>query len=291
MELIVRDAPTILGHIGPVPIYLFGLTTAVGLIIGTAVALLQADRFNLSLSNVFEFAPWAIIAGVIGARGMYVLIHWNDYSEAMSSILRFGEGGFSFYGAIGAGVVALWVYSRFVPVQPRKMLDALAPGLALGQAVGLIGVQIASQATNMPWGVIVQHTPVHPLPAYGILLAYGLFFVLWRLGGERLAPGTLFLNYLLLHGLGSFFLGIWSAARTFIGLTAGQWLGLAVAAIALTVWFIERHEPLSNGTFSNAWNELTVSTRRQTVGERITHIGLWVSGLCLLLAGFIARLG
>lgn len=290
MELFVSDAPAVVGHVGPVPIYLFGLTTAVGLFVGTAVALLQAERFGLSLSKLFGFAPWAIVAGVVGARLVYVFIHWADYRGSLFSIVRLAEGGFSFYGGIAGGIAALLVYSLVVPLEWPRALDAMAPGLALGQAVGLIGVQIVGRSTAMPWGVIVQHSVVHPVPAYGILLAYGLFFVLWRLGGERVPPGTLFLNYLLLHGLGSIVLGFWSTARTYAGLSAVQWIGLAVVVIALALTYGRRHEPLPQRSFSAALYDMKVTTRSQGTGSMVTQAGLWLTGLLVLLAGFVARL-
>lgn len=290
MEQFVNDAPTIIGYVGRVPIYLFGLMTAIGLFVGTAVALLQAERFGLSLSKLFEFSPWAIIAGVVGARLVYVFIHWADYRGALFSIVRLGEGGFSFYGGVAGGIVALWLYTRFVPLELPRALDALAPGLAIGQAVGFVGVQIVGRTTSMPWGVIIQQSTVHPLPAYGILLAYGLFFVLWRMGGERVPPGSLFLNYLLLHGLGSIVLGIWSTARTYAGMSAGQWIGLVVFVIALTLVFVRRDQRPSHRNFGSALYDMTVMTRSRSVGSTVTQVGLWLTGLLVLLGGFVARL-
>lgn len=290
MDSFANGAAAIVGHIGPIPVYLFGLTTAVGLFVGTAVALLQADRFGLSTGKLFEFAPLGIVAGVVGARVGYIVTHWGDYRGALAAVTRLSEGGFSFYGALACGAAAWAVYSRVVAVDGRRGLDALAPALALGQAVGLVGVQIVGRTTSMPWGVAIQHTSIHPLPAYGIVLTYALFFILWRLGKERVRPGSLFLTYLLLHGSGSVVLGMWSSAPSHAGLTVGQWGGLAVAVIALTFMFKRRHERLPETPVGSPWHRIRVNTPADTAGARITEAGLWLTGLLVLLFGFVARL-
>lgn len=231
-------------YLGPIPLYLFGITTAVGVAFGLAVALLQAERFGLSLTRTFEAAALAAPMGVIGARIGYVLTHWADYRQDTGAVLRLPEGGFLFYGAVLGGVAALLLYGLFVKVDRWRLLDAFAPGLAAGQAVGLVGAQVLGQATTMPWGVVVQETVIHPLPAYGIVLAYGLFFVLWRLGGGKVRPGSLFLTYLLLHGIGSLVLGSWSAVRTHWGMIPTQWGGIAAVLLALAITYARRLEPM-----------------------------------------------
>lgn len=271
------------GHLGPLPVYLFGVTTAAGVLVGVAAGLLQAERFGLSLSKTFEVAVWSVIAGAVGARLGYVAVHWADYRRAVGSILSFSEGGFLFHGALLGGLVALLAYGLVGDVDGWRTLDAFAPGLALGQAVGLIGAQVLGEATSMPWGVTVQGTVIHPLPAYGIVAAYGLFYVLWRLGGGRVRPGSLFLTYLLLHGIGSVFLGLWSPSKMFLGLTASQWGGGAAAAIALAAMYSRQDEPLLQ-------SEPAYVRRPQDVGARLTMGALWVMGLLVLMAGFIARL-
>lgn len=293
-----------IGHVGPVPIYLFGLTTALGVVAGLAVGLLQAERFGLSLAKTFEFAPWGVIVGVAGARLGYVLTHLRDYVEAPSSLLRLWEGGFSFYGALLGGIVALLAYGWLAGLDFWRTLDAFAPGLALGQAVGLVGAQVLGQATSAPWGVTVQQMAIHPLPAYGIVLTYGLFVALWRIGGAKVRPGSLFLTYLLLHGLGSLFLGLWSSARAFWGMTVTQWSGLICVLLALTLMFVRQNEPLKAadlagtgvGWGAGAWRSdlsgrgLPAPVAPRTLGARIVTAALWASGLLVLLAAFAARI-
>lgn len=282
------------GHVGPVPIYLFGITTALGVIVGLAVALVQTDRAGLSLSKTFEYAPWGVIAGVLGARFGYVFLHFGDYVRASGSVMKWSEGGFLFHGALLGGVVALLVYARIVSLDVWRTLDAFAPGLALGQAVGLVGAHVLGQGTSVPWGVVVQDTVIHPLPAYGIVLAYGLFLTLWKLGAGKVRPGGLFLTYALLHGFGSLLLGIWSSARTHLGMTPTQWGGLLTVVAAVLFMYSRRRVPMESAVQAEgggAGTERFAIGRPHTPGARAIVAVLWMSGLLALLAGFSARIG
>src|SRR5690625_2781788 len=98
----LTSGPTIIGQFGPLTLYLFGLTVAVGCVAGIIVALLQARRFGLSGTRLFEVAAPALISGIIGARITYVITNFSDYLPALGTVWQLSEGGFSFYGALAA---------------------------------------------------------------------------------------------------------------------------------------------------------------------------------------------
>jgi phosphatidylglycerol:prolipoprotein diacylglycerol transferase len=104
------------------------------------------------------------------------------------------------------------------------MLDALAPSLMLGYAIGRLGCQLsgdgdwgiaADMALKPGWlpdwwwaqtydgnmlGVVIAQPGVYPAPLYESLAALLLFGVLWALRSLPLRPGHLFSLYLLLAG-------------------------------------------------------------------------------------------
>lgn len=220
------------GQLGPLSIYVFGLTTALGFAAGTLVSLLQAERLGLAAARLFQAAPLVMAAGVLGARAGYVLIHLSEYRFDWAAAARLQEGGFVFYGGLVAGAAALFWYARRTGMDGWRALDAAAPGLALGQAVGLVGAQMPGRATDVPWAVALGGETVHPLAAYGIIFSYGLFFVVWRLTGYSPGRGRLFLAYLFLHAWGWLFIDIWAPGPRFLGLTLGQWTNLLAAGAA-----------------------------------------------------------
>lgn len=237
------------GRFGPVTLYVFGITVAAGVLVGMAAALMQARRFGLSESRVFEVSVPALVAGVIGARLAYVVANFSDYRPALTSVVNLTEGGFAFYGGLAGGIVVAVMYAHRVRLPLGRVLDAAAPGLAMGQAVGFIGVHVAGREGAVPWAVLVDGRMLHPFPAYGIILAYCIFITVWTLGGraQRLRPGRLFLVYLLLHGFGTAIIGTWAAGARWGGLTPGQWAGLAVAIVAIVGLMVARRGPLRPG--------------------------------------------
>src|SRR3546814_9551505 len=76
------------------------------------------------------------IGALIGARVAYAVNHWSDYADDPLSVLAVWESGISLFGGIFGGVLAA------VPVMHRerlsfwRLMDAAAPGLALGILIG-----------------------------------------------------------------------------------------------------------------------------------------------------------
>lgn len=285
--------PVVIKSIGPVNLYLFGTAAAAGCVAGLAAALALARRYGFAAEQVLEVAAPALLAGIAGARIGYVLLHWPDYRWDLAALWRLSEGGFFFYGGLAVGLLAAALAAGRRGMDVRRLLDVLAPGLALGQAVGFVGAQPGGRPGIAPWAVVIDGQSLHPFPAYAIVAAYGLFFVCWRLatrpGGVR--PGRLFLAYLFLHGTGALLLGAWAAGERYAGLTAAQWAGLAVAATAGLLLYAGRRRTAAELLAAAAWLEPWVPDwRSRSAAGRAVRAAAWAGGLLLLLALFRARL-
>ncbi|OUM99396.1 MAG: hypothetical protein BAA04_11425 [Firmicutes bacterium ZCTH02-B6] len=275
----------VVGQLGPLPIYAFGLMTALGFAVGTAVALAHAERFGVAPARLYQATPLLMAAGVLGGRLLYVLLHLPRYVRDPLAVFHLPEGGFTFYGALLAGAGLLALLARRDGFDAWRALDAAAPGLALGQAIGLVGAQLPGRPTGVWWAVWVGENLVHPIPAYGIVFCYGLFFAVSRLARYGPARGRLFLVYLFLHGLGWAFIDIWSAGPRFLGLSSGQWAGLAAASMAASgFWLIPRQSPLD--TVSTVQPPSPVAKPGSPSGQpraRWRGASAWLSGLVVLL--------
>jgi phosphatidylglycerol:prolipoprotein diacylglycerol transferase len=141
-----------------------------------------------------------------------------------------------------------------------RVTDCIAPALAIGQAIGRVGCQLAGdgdwgQPTMVPWGMSFPNAiigweqwtrenglpidvRVHPAPVYETIL-YGLAFaVLWR---RRLTPhpdGYILWMYFLLSGAARFLVEIVRInPRIAFGLSEAQFISLAIMAIgAVQIW-------------------------------------------------------
>lgn len=99
---------------------------------------------------------WVLVGAIVAARSFYVLTHADVYAADPSSILAIQEGGLTFVGGVAGGVATGWLVARRRGLDPVALLDAAAPGLALGLAIGRLGdLAIGDHLgapTSAPWG-------------------------------------------------------------------------------------------------------------------------------------------
>ena len=160
----------------------------------------------------YEIIFAALLGGVIGARGYFIVQNYASVEHDLLGSIFSGSGLVWYGGAIGGalGVIAWMLWRRAFEL---RIFDMCATGLALGYALGRIGCQVSGDGdygirSHLPWamgyphgtvptppGVTVQPTPIYETLAMG-LVAY----FLWQLR-DRVRPGVIFALYLVLSGL------------------------------------------------------------------------------------------
>ena len=90
----------------------YGILMASGMILGTIIALKEAKRVGISEDSVLDLAIIAIPMGLLGARLYYVLFNWGYYSQNPSQILNFRGGGMAIHGAIIAGLLTGYIFTK-----------------------------------------------------------------------------------------------------------------------------------------------------------------------------------
>lgn len=208
----------------------------------------EAVRKGYQKDSIYDLAIWVIGGGMIGARLFHVIDHWPDvFSKDPGRIFAIWEGGLAIWGGIVGGLIALAIIARGKKWNLARLLDAFAPGVVLGQAIGRIACIITGdsvgKATEGPFGLaytspdaMVPQLGVFytPTPIYEILLNSAIFALLWRLRKLNLPDGALFLVYLTLYSTGRFFITFMSGYREFaFGLNQAQVVSLAGLAIAI----------------------------------------------------------
>ena len=184
-----------------------------------AVGMLPAKTAALVTDLVFA----GVFAGILGAKVFDLLEHTDELLEHPASMI-FSRSGFSIYGGLCFGTVAAIVVltRRRIPVLP--MLDAAAPAMMLGYAIGRIGCQLsgdgdwgiaANLALKPGWlpdwlwaqtyenniaGVTIASPGVYPTPLYETAMALVLAWLLWTLRSHRHRAGFLFAVYLIFAG-------------------------------------------------------------------------------------------
>ena len=198
----------VIARLGPFELGWHGLLTALAVGIAVWLGLRLAERQGLPAEALSTVATWAIVGGVLGARLFHVADHLPYYLARPAEALAFWQGGIAVYGSFIGGIAAGWVAARRAGLPVWPLLDAAAPAMLVGQAIGRLGCLSNGDAWGAPtggdWGIVYWHpaallppellgVPTHPYPLYEILAEVVLLGGLW-LARRRLAqPGITFL--------------------------------------------------------------------------------------------------
>lgn len=240
----------ILFHLGPIHVNTFGLMIALGFLAGLWLARREAARKGIGEERVTDFAIYALLAGIVGARLGYVFFYAPQYYlRNPVEVLFIHQGGMSIHGAIIGGVLAGIWYVRRYRLSFWKLADTMAPSLALGEAIGRIGCDIFGKpmATALPWGVTVNGQLLHPAQVYEFLLDYLVFFLLWRKRQHIKYDGQLFLTWVILYATVRGIVEFFRINPVVYGpITIAHVLSLAFIALALVAMMLVRrrgHSP------------------------------------------------
>jgi phosphatidylglycerol:prolipoprotein diacylglycerol transferase len=237
--------PTVL-RLGRLSISSYAALVSLGIVLGLLVTYLEARWRRMDVVQTMDAALWALVAGIIGGRAAYVAIYWPYFSSHPREIFSLSQGGLAFQGAFVCAVLGLVIYSLWTSAPFWGLADALAPGLALGQAVGWIGCLCAGCGYGLvtggalaydlrdSYGIMAFRYPTQAMISLLNLAIFVLVFALARLGHRRrLTPGVLAALYLALNSAGLFFLEFLRADET-LYLGTLRW-SQAVAALECAV--------------------------------------------------------
>lgn len=117
----------------------YGLIIAFGIIMGILIACREAKITGQNPNDYIDFAIYAVIFSIIGARLYYVIFSWDYYKNNLSEIVNIRNGGMAIYGAVIAAILTCFIYSRIKKMSFLKMCDTGVLGLILGQIIGRWG--------------------------------------------------------------------------------------------------------------------------------------------------------
>ena len=141
-----RVAFTIFGK----DIYWYGVLMAIGILIAIWLGTKEERRKNLPKDTILDCCLYMIPLGVVCARLYYVIFEWKYYSQHLIEVFYVWEGGLAFYGALLGGLLGLWLASRHKKLRLLKLMDCIAPGVVLAQAIGRWGNFFNQEAFGLP---------------------------------------------------------------------------------------------------------------------------------------------
>jgi len=156
-----------------------------------------------------------MLGGIGGAKLMYIFenVPLSDFISSPFTHI-FSRGGLTFYGGFIGAVLLFWILTVKNKVSFFKVMDAMAPALAIGHSIGRIGCFLVGDdygiKSDVPWAVAFPKglppttDPVHPTQVYEVILMGLIFFVLWKLRKRNTPDGWLFSILIILAGIERF---------------------------------------------------------------------------------------
>lgn len=138
LGIYLKDLPKSFSVFG-FEIAFYGLIIGIGVMLGVLLAVQMAKTEGMNTDIIWDFAIYAVIFSVIGARIYYVAFSWDLYKNNLSAIFNTRQGGLAIYGAVIAAFITLFVYSRIKKISPYQIGDCGVYGLVLGQIIGRWG--------------------------------------------------------------------------------------------------------------------------------------------------------
>lgn len=209
-------------------IALYGVIIGIGVILGILIVARQAKLTGQDPDMYWDFAIYAVVLSIVGARIYYVIFDWDLYKDNLLSIFNIRQGGLAIYGGVIAGFSTLFVYARVKKQNALRMADTAVLGLILGQAIGRWGnftnrevfgeytdnllamrlpvVAVRSRdiseslAAHMEEGV--NYIQVHPTFLYESLWNLGILLLMLLYWKHKKFEGEIALLYLGGYGLG-----------------------------------------------------------------------------------------
>ena len=258
-------------------IAIYGITMALGILAGLYVATWMAKKTGQNPDDYVNIALLGIVLGLLGARTYYVVFSWDYYKGHLNEILDFRGGGLALYGSLIGAVLTVLIYCGVKKLKIPLILDTACLGMVTGQVVGRWGNFFNREAfggyTNnllamrLPIDAVratevtqqmkehaqvidgVTYIQVHPTFLYESLwnLAVLILLVIITLKHLKRFHGEIFLGYLMLYGIGRFWIeGLRTDQLRFWGtqIAVSQVLAaiLAVCSAVLILLFRSRHK-------------------------------------------------
>lgn len=243
----------ILIQIGGFTLYTYGLFVALGFMAALWFSRKNGQFYAISGQDISDLFFVILISAVIGARLLYVLIDYPTYLAHPLDIFKIWNGGLVFFGGFicAGGACAIAMKIKGLPVW--KTADVMAPGIALGHAVGRIGCLFAGCCYGKtcdlffairftdPRSLAPLNLALHPTQIYMALSNFLLFVFLVWLQKHKKFHGMIFLVYIMIYSAVrswiETFRGDFRGEFIFEFLSMSQGIGLIVFFVALG-WFI-----------------------------------------------------
>jgi prolipoprotein diacylglyceryl transferase len=203
-------------NLGPFPVRAYALAIILGVVAAVVIGERRWVARGGTKGLVTDVATLAVPGGIVGARIYHVITTPDRYLDEPLAALYVWQGGLGIPGGIAGGFLVSWLVLRRRGIAKGAFADAVAPGVAVAQAVGRLGnwfnQELFGRPTTLPWGLeidpdngdaVAGAEAYHPTFLYELLWNLGVAgIVIWADRRFRLGGGRAFALYLALYATG-----------------------------------------------------------------------------------------
>lgn len=261
----------------PLPIFSYGVMLGTSMVVGWFLALRLAKNDGIPNEQAGAIYMWTAVWSIIGARLLYVITEWHEFSNPLDIVLL-NKGGLVAYGGMIGGFFASWYGCAKRKIKLLRWADVSAPSVVLGTAITRVGCLLFGcdygKRADVPWAIrfpakapaFLDHVvnfgldpsasasyPVHPTQIYESLAGLSLFALLMYLRRVRTFSGQVFLGWVFGYGVLRSIIEIYrgDSDRGAVGpLSTSQFIGVlsVVAGGVLLYFLVRKHRADPNAT-------------------------------------------
>ncbi len=252
-------------NLGPVPVRGYALCIIAGIIAAVWIGEKRWVARGGRPGDVQDLAVWAVPFGIVGARLYHVItdagLYFGDGNNPVSALYVW-QGGLGIWGGVALGALGVVIGARIKGIKLLPVLDAMAPGVLIAQALGRWGnwfnQELYGKPTDLPWGLEISpdNRPVdypssetfHPTFLYECIWNLGAFgLVIWADRRFKLGFGRVIALYVMAYTAGRGWIEYLRVDPVQLddvaGLRLNVWVSIALFALAAAffVWQGRRH--------------------------------------------------
>lgn len=247
-------------HLGPVPLRGYALAIILGIVAAIWIGEKRWVARGGKAGDIQDLAIWAVPFGLVGGRIYHVLtdseLYFGSGGNAIEALYVW-RGGLGVWGAIAMGAFGVVIGARRKGIKLLPVLDAMAPGVLVAQAIGRWGnwfnQELFGKPTDLPWGLEIDadHRPLgytdpdllfHPTFLYESLWCLlGFAVVVWADRRFNLGHGRVVALYVMVYTAGRGWIEMLRIdsveLENVLGLRFNVWTSIVLFVVAL-VYFV-----------------------------------------------------
>ncbi len=193
------DLNPIAFKLGPFSVHWYGIFVALSFLVGSYYLLKMGNKKGLDEDFILNLAMIVIVAGLIGARLVFVLSNYPEwFIKEPLNVIKVWEGGLAWHGGLLGGLLVGWNYCKRHGVNPNVLADWAVVGLCFGYIIVRIGnifnQEVLGRMTEFAFG----RWPAQLVgSSIGVILLIRYFY----LQGKGVPTGYQFWSFIWYHQL------------------------------------------------------------------------------------------